>query len=432
MKQHLLNLGLRLALLLALLGAAAPAGTAHAADATGFLTFETGSDSATIELPGISFANDAGDSWRYGDVRTRRYNAPFPQGCADRPANIATPVCQYAVGENMFAWTGVTGGSGRFDFTEGDASFVAFDLAAGARANVVAYSAADRPIAAASVLPDRDDGNRGAVQLDAPAGERIAYVVISGATNFWLLDNLATDAPGVPDQRSRAEPSRAVVTVVQRAALPAAALPGGAITLTITAMNRGPGAARQTVISMPLDPARVRVLDASFSASGAWVSRLDADRLELQTGPLAGNGGVVTATLRLAILDTAPAGGAIGQQLSFRWADNSSGGRGRSNTLDLAVGATATADAALFITPEAAPPGSERAVSSPSFAPDEPVSVWYNTPDGRAVELGRFAADGAGALAITIDDDGARPGAYSLVAYGHWTEFTAVTTFTVR
>lgn len=431
MKQLLSSPGLRLALLLVFFIVALPTGGARAAQATGFLTFESGRDGAAITLPGISLTTGADVPWRYGDVRTRQYNAPHPQSCADRPVNVATPTCQYAVGENFFAWTGTLGDPGRVTFTQGDASFVAFDLAVGARTTVIAYSLADRPLAAVAVQPNAN-GNSNAVQLNAPLGEGIAYVVISGTTNFWLLDNLATDAPGVPDQRpldTTLPPAQ--VTVIQRVALPAVVAPGSEVTLTLVVVNRGRGPATQTFITLPFDPSRVRVLEASFSRPGAWVSRLDSDQLEIQSGFVASQNDTLTITVRFAILADAPDGGVFGQQLSFRWQDSGRGGEGRSNTLGLAVGTTVNAAAALAISPAAAPAGTPRVVTSPSFAPREPVALWYHAPDGRVVELGLFRADEQAMLEVTLADFADQTGRYTLVAYGHWTEFTVVTSFSV-
>jgi hypothetical protein len=45
--------------------------------------------------------------------------------------------------------------------------------------------------------------------------------------------------------------------------------------------------------------------------------------------------------------------------------------------------------------------------------------------------LGLFRADQQGKLEVTHADFAAQPGLYTLVAYGHWTEFTAITSFSV-
>lgn len=424
--QHLRRYAsLTLAALLLTTLAALGGGIARANTITGYLTFEPGRDGASIDLSGVIFTNAGGEPWVYGDVRTRKYNAPYPSSCADRPANIAAPICEYAVGDSLFAWTGVLGGAGRIEFTEGNASFVSFDLSAGSRTNVIAYNADERPIAAVSQLP-QGEGRRGTILLQAPTGERIAYVDISGTTNFWLLDNLTTDAPGVPDQRPPERSNPALLTVVQRPSAAGALTPGSTLTLTVVTTNRGKGLAKSALLTMPFDPARVSVSNASFSRSSDWVTRLVTNTLEIQTGPLAA-GETMTATLRLQVLPTAPADGAISGRLSFSWSDAAGGGKGRSNALAATVGAPLPAPS---LTSEAAG-ASKRSFTSDVFAPVEPVGVWYNTPAGRAVAVGTLTADREGRLTVSLDTTGLAAGQYTLVALGHWTEFSTVAPFTV-
>jgi hypothetical protein len=398
---------------------------AQARESTGFLTFETGTDSESIDLPGISFSTTAGEPWVYGDVRTHQYNAPYPSDCSDRPAKIAVPICQYAVGENIFAWTGAVDTGGRFDFTQAGASFVDFDLATGAGTSVLAYNSANKAISAAYVKPNIGGSGERAVHLEAPAGEAIAYVTISGTANLWLLDNLATDAPGVPDQRPTKNDYPALVTVVQRAESAATLAPGSHITFTVVATNRGRGIAKSAIITMPLDTTRVRVDEATFSRSGAWVSALTGSALTIQTGSLGPNGDKVVATLHLTVLDDAAAGGNIGGPLAFVWRDGGSGGSGSSNTMALSVGGPAFAPALAASAAEG-----QITFRSTSFAPGEPVGLWYNTPDGRAVTLDTIKAKADGTVAFIVDVSGLPAGAYSMVANGHWTEFTAVAPFT--
>src|SRR5690349_14582901 len=68
------------------------------------LTFEAGQDGAPIArtIPGLRFSLPGGGSWLYGDARSGKYDAPYPQGAL-------------AVDGNGFAWTGERAGEGRID-----------------------------------------------------------------------------------------------------------------------------------------------------------------------------------------------------------------------------------------------------------------------------------------------------------------------------
>ncbi|NTV65992.1 MAG: hypothetical protein HGA65_21000, partial [Oscillochloris sp.] len=116
----------------------------------------------------------------------------------------------------------------------------------------------------------------------------------------------------------------------------------------------------------------------------------------------------------------------LGPRLLFTWNDETGSSSGQSNELNLQVGGPGFSPLLQATT-------NERTLtfSSPSFAPNEPVGLWYNTPDGRAVPLTTAFADSDGNLTATLDTTGLPSGSYSIVAYGHWTEFTALTPFTL-
>src|SRR4051812_28099987 len=77
------------------------------------LRFEQGADGAMETIPGVQLTTDTGRPWIYGDVRTHKYNAPYPASCLDRPAGLSHPVCDYTVGGNVFIWTGFIGKESR-------------------------------------------------------------------------------------------------------------------------------------------------------------------------------------------------------------------------------------------------------------------------------------------------------------------------------
>lgn len=396
-----------------------PAGPAAAQDgpAGGYISFEGGSDGAVIgsSIPGLSFSNTAGMPWRYGDARSGAYNAPFPQDCPSFGGQ-----CAYAVSGNLFAWMGPVQGTGRIDFTGGGATYLTAAFSTAEPLTIEAYDEGGRLVDSESLAPNARTGRLAEVTVAAPA---IGYVLIRGAENRWLLDDLRTDATGVPfDEAPIGEGGRrypALVTVEQEVGAPAALAPGAVYTLTVVATNRGRGLALDTTITLPLDPARVRVVDAALSRKEAWVSRAEPERLELRTGPMSKDT-VVTATLRLQVLAEAPAGAELGGRLSFSWKDKVRGGRGSSNLLALAVGGGATGAPA----PLVALAGAPRGLAANVFLPGEPVALWRHDPDGAVVAMGRVTAGADGSIQARLEE-GQAPGAYTLVAQGVWSEIVA-------
>lgn len=234
--------------------------------------------------------------------------------------------------------------------------------------------------------------------------------------------------PPAPSIVTSADPEPARVTVVLR---PDGSAPrrGGSLTMLVVATNRGRGSAEDVLITMPFDSARVRVVDAVFSRPGVWVSSALTSTLELRTGPMADHSDTVTATIRLAVLDTAPEGGDLIGRAALRWADRAGGGEGRSNRVELSVGGPARGPVAALTRTES--PEGNPVFGSGIFAPGEPVALWYQQGTGQGVAVEQIVADDEGRITYTLDADLA-PGAYTMVAYGHWTEFTAAAPFSVR
>ncbi|MBC8161139.1 MAG: hypothetical protein H7Z42_07955 [Roseiflexaceae bacterium] len=209
--------------------------------------------------------------------------------------------------------------------------------------------------------------------------------------------------------------------------------PGGTLTYTISTGNQGKGATERGTLSLALDPQLVRVVDAQFSRGDAWVRTLNTTELAFHTGFL-NPGDIMTATIQLAVQPDAPLDRQLTAQASVTWIDDSGGGASQSNSVRLRISNTAAAAAPqmLAVTPLSATPGADIRFNGDSFIPSEPVALWYNTPDGKAVEIGRVAADAQGALVTNLATTDLRPGWYSLVAAGVWSKQTLVGAFEVR
>ncbi len=160
--------------------------------ANGFIDFEDGIDGQIIEssIPGLYFTNTNGQDWVHGDWRTGNYNGKYPNGT-------------YASNGNFFAWLGSTQGSGRIDFTQGDATYLSFFTSTSTGITAVGYDKDNNVITKASLNQgNTDTGKLDQVRVEAPSGKKLSYVIISGTANQWLIDDLTTDAAGVPNDRT--------------------------------------------------------------------------------------------------------------------------------------------------------------------------------------------------------------------------------------
>jgi hypothetical protein len=235
------------------------------------------------------------------------------------------------------------------------------------------------------------------------------------------------------DIRTCPEEQRAFVTVVQRPNPNLLAARGSLVTYTIVATNRDRGIAKNATITMPFNPAEVAVVDAKFSTPSAWVSSLGNNSLEMQTGELRSQS-IVTATIRLRVLDEVPVGTSLGERLSYFWSDSQGSGSGTSNIT--VVGADTTSNHTqyyqIFVSPEAGPAGSTHTFATGVFAPNEPVALWYYGADGVTRPLEGMLADANGGMIMKYTTQGLTPGRYTMVAYGNWTGFTATGIFDVK
>lgn len=150
-----------------------------------FLNFESGIDEIQIEstIPSMQFTTTGPLNWKYGDIRTDKYNV-YPYGEQ-----------AYETNGNFFAWLGTLGDQGRIDFLGGGASYCSVLVSTASGLTLDAYDSDDTLIAT-SGWADNNTSTRTFTRLtvEAPAGETIAYVMIHDTGNFWLMDDLCTDA----------------------------------------------------------------------------------------------------------------------------------------------------------------------------------------------------------------------------------------------
>lgn len=164
-----------------------PAGTANTCKNPDdfFLNFESGIDGIQIEstIPSMEFTTTGTLNWVYGDIRTGYYNV-YPY---NDPA--------YETNGNFFAWLGTLGDQGRIDFLGGGASYCSVLVSTASGLTLDAYDSSGTKIADSGWA---DDNTRTRtftrLTVEAPAGKTIAYVMVHDTGNFWLMDDLCTDA----------------------------------------------------------------------------------------------------------------------------------------------------------------------------------------------------------------------------------------------
>lgn len=155
----------------------------------GFMDFEDGVDGALIAstIPGVVFSSTAGYDWIYADIRTGAYNVnPYQAGA-------------YECNGYFFAWLGPAADSGRITFTSGVATYLSCLVSTASGMTLDAYDASDNLIATSGWASSNiNTGDMTLLVVEAPVGETISYVIAHDTGNYWLMDDIRTDAPGVP------------------------------------------------------------------------------------------------------------------------------------------------------------------------------------------------------------------------------------------
>jgi hypothetical protein len=150
-----------------------------------FLNFEAGIDDIQIEstIPSMEFTTTGTLNWVYGDIRTGSYNV-------DHSGSLG-----YVTNGNFFAWLGTLGDQGRIDFLGGGASYCSVLVSTASGLTLDAYDSGGTLIATSGwAVNNTYSGKFTRLTVEAPAGKTIAYVMVHDTGNFWLMDDLCTDA----------------------------------------------------------------------------------------------------------------------------------------------------------------------------------------------------------------------------------------------
>lgn len=354
--------------------------------------------------------------WRFGDLRSGRYNAPFPESCPDFGGT-----CAFAVNGNGFAR--VSGdGRGWIFLPDNTVSFSAL-VSTSDPLTFTAFAANGTILGWVVADPNTFTGQLDRVTLTAPPNQTIATVEVSGTRDTWLID----DVQYTVNVARGAQPARLVLA--QR--VDDVARPGEVLALDLVLENYGRGPVFDATIELPFDDNTLILLDATPSRAGVWVSEVQPGLMTIRTGPLAANRDLVRMTIRFRVRDEAPNGVAIGRLARLAYRDGVTDfGRGQSNVPRATIGPGP--ELTYWRAPEITMAGQTLTYAAAGFAPGEPVGIWYNPPDGAPpVTVTTVRADGDGRVSGTLSLRDVPAGMYTLVLYSHHSQQTFVGEFVV-
>ena len=170
------------------------------------LTFEEflGHDGAPLSTfyRGVTFVGSVtGSEWVARDATSRRYNVAAWDWLNDRDSGLSWSNGDYWICEYVGATTSLdySGNDGLIRFDKADATFVQMRYTSGTQLILDAYNALNQKIATSTGTPNRrtTEGNRagpGILRVEAPAGQLIDHVIVHDSGNYWVVDEVETDA----------------------------------------------------------------------------------------------------------------------------------------------------------------------------------------------------------------------------------------------
>jgi hypothetical protein len=162
---------------------------AYTCSQSGYIDFERLRDGTSLSsgaINGVQFTTTNGFTWQVGDFATGNYNGKYPNG-------------GYTSQGTHWTWLGPNQGAGRIDFINGPASV--FSLLTSdnlSRVQVDAYRADNTLLATAGPSSiNYNTGDMDELKITRDAAE-IDHVIVHDSGNFFLVDSICTNAPGVP------------------------------------------------------------------------------------------------------------------------------------------------------------------------------------------------------------------------------------------
>jgi len=152
---------------------------------------------ASYYCSGIKFeAGAAKQDWIALDATTGNYNV------ISSPTEKEWQFGDYWMYDNVCAWTGTEGYDGKISFDNEDATFVEMGYCSGVELHLEAYDSFDTLLDSVIGPPNRhhsDDNETGpgTLRVEWDKIHPISYVRIYDTGNFWVVDNISTDATGI-------------------------------------------------------------------------------------------------------------------------------------------------------------------------------------------------------------------------------------------
>lgn len=155
-----------------------------------FEEFTEGTNLSSGTIAGVQFTTTNGFSWLVGDFSTGKYNGKYPNG-------------GYTSHGSHWSWLGNTQGVGRIYFPEGPASYFSLLTSANTPVSLEAYDNNNNLLATAG--PSTSNYSTGhMIELKIiRSSADMSYVVVHDTGNYFLIDDVCTNAPGTPDTIKR-------------------------------------------------------------------------------------------------------------------------------------------------------------------------------------------------------------------------------------
>lgn len=153
----------------------------------GFIDFEGLSEGEVLGevIPGVKFTTTDGQDWLVGTWSSNEYNGKYPSGGV------------YTSQGDAWAWLGAAQGAGIIRFTKGKATYFSCLTSTYSGVQVDAYDENDVLIASSGWATDNvNTGTMDRITVKSDY-RNIQYVVVHDTGNYWLIDCISTDAPGI-------------------------------------------------------------------------------------------------------------------------------------------------------------------------------------------------------------------------------------------
>jgi hypothetical protein len=166
---------------------------AYSSSQPGFINFEGFPDGTNLSsgtISGVQFTTTNGYTWFVSDISTNNYNGKYPQG-------------SYMCHGTHNAWLGPSQGSGRIDFPKGPASYFSLLVSNLTPVFLEGYDASDNLLATAGPSSANvDTGHMSELKITR-ATKDMAYVIVHDEGNFFIIDDVCTNAPETPNTIKR-------------------------------------------------------------------------------------------------------------------------------------------------------------------------------------------------------------------------------------